>query len=114
MVQIGTKTMTNSSDQNTSISFTGLSGQPIAFFVRLTSSVSRSSSYRYYYVENVRYNGTNTNGRYFYRYNGTLTNDTSHYSFTYANGTLTISSSASRSAAGGSFYNGSYELVYIY
>jgi hypothetical protein len=112
--QIDTKTMTNSSDQNTSISFTGLSGQPIAFFVRLTSSVSRSSSYRYYYVENVRYDGTNTNGRYFYRYNGTLTNDTSHYSFTYANGTLTISSSASRSAAGGSFYNGSYELVYIY
>ena len=109
-----TTTMTNSNDQATSIQFTGLSGEPKWFFVRCTSQLSRSSSYSYYYVTAVRYNGTNHYGNYYRRSNGTFYNDTTHYSHTYSNGTLTVSSSASRGAAGGSFYNGNYELVYIY
>lgn len=109
-----TKTMTNDDSQATSIQFTGLSGQPKWFFVRCTSQLSRSSSYSYYFVTDIRYNGTNHNGNYYRRSNGTYYNDTSHYSHTYSNGTLTVSSSANRGAAGGSFYNGNYELVYIY
>ena len=111
---IGTKTLTNSTATATSLQFTSMLGQPKAFFLRLTAQIARSSSYRYYYVENVRYNGTNTNGRYFYQYNGTLYNDTTHYSYSYSGTTLTISSTGSQSGAGGSFYNGTYELVYIY
>lgn len=110
----GTKTMSNSNDQATSIQFTGLSGEPKWFFVRCSSQLTRSSSYSYYYVTAVRYNGTNHYGNYWRRSNGTFYNDTTHYSHTYSNGTLTVSSSASRGAAGGSFYSGSYELVYIY
>ena len=113
-VNIDTKTVTNNSASNTSISFTSLSGEPKAFFVRCTAQLTRSSSSSYYYVANFRYNGTNHNGNYWRMSNGTFYNDTSHYSHTYSNGTLTVSSSASRSAAGGSFYNGTYELVYIY
>ena len=109
-----TKTITNSNDQATSIQFTGLSGEPKWFFVRCAAQMSRSSSYSYYYITAVRYNGTNHYGNYWRRSNGTFYNDTTHYSHTYSNGTLTVSSSASRGAAGGSFYSGSYELVYIY
>lgn len=109
-----TTTMTNSNDQAKSIQFTNLSGEPKWFFVRCTSQLTRSSSYSYYYVTDIRYNGTNHNGNYYRRSNGTYYNDTSHYSHTYSNGTLTVSSSASRGSAGGSFYNGTYELVYIY
>ena len=109
-----TTTMTNSNDQAKSIQFTNLSGEPKWFFVRCTSQLTRSSSYSYYYVTDIRYNGTNHNGNYYRRSNGTFYNDTSHYSHTYSNGTLTVSSSASRGSAGGSFYNGTYELVYIY
>ena len=109
-----TTTITNSNDQATSIEFTGLSGEPKWFFVRCTSQLTRSSSYSYYYVTAVRYNGTNHYGNYYRRSNGSYYNDTSHYSHTYSNGTLTVSSSANRGAAGGSFHNGNYELVYIY
>lgn len=112
--QIGTATMSNSNNQATSISFTNLQGTPKAFFVRCTTSMSRSSSSRYYYVADMRYNGTNTQGNCFYMYNGQYANVTSGYSFTYSNGTLTLSSSGSRSGSPGSFYNGTYELIYIY
>ena len=111
---VGTGSVTNSSAANTSISFTNLSGTPKAFFVRFTGSLTRSSNSSYYYITAIRYNGTNTNGNYWRMSNGTFSNDTTHYSYTYSNGTLTVSSSASRSAAGGSFYNGTYELTYFY
>lgn len=111
---IGTASVTNSSDQNTSISFTNLKGTPIAFFVRLAAQLTRSSSYSYYYVTDVVYDGTNHKGNYYRRSSGAYYNDTSHYSHTYSGGTLTVSSSASRGAAGGSFYNSTYELTYIY
>lgn len=111
---VDTKTLTNSSDQATSLEFTGMKGTPKAFVLRCTSQLTRSSSYSYYYITAVRYNGTNTRGNYWRRSNGTFYNDTSHYSYSYSGTTLTISSSASRGAAGGSFYNGGYELVYVY
>ena len=112
--RIDTKTTTHSNEHATSLEFTSMKGLPIAFFLRCTSQLSRSSSYSYYYITAVRYNGTNTQGNYYRRSNGTYYADTTHYSYTYSGTTLTISSSASRGSAGGSFYNGSYELVYIY
>ena len=113
-----TATMTNSSNQNTSISFTLPSGRtPKAFFARLTSQVARNSSNRYYYVFDMRWDGSSTGGvagNQFYQYNGTLSNVTSGYSYSQTGTTFTLSSSGSRSAAPGSFYNGDYELVYVY
>ena len=113
-----TATMTNSSNQNTSISFTLPSGRtPKAFFARLTSQIARSSNSRYYYVFDMRWDGSSTGGvagNTFYMYNGTLTNVTSGYSYSQSGTTFTLSSTGSRSASPGSFYNGTYELVYVY
>lgn len=117
-VNIATATMTNSSNQNTSIEFTLPSGRtPKAFFARLTSQIARNSNSRYYYVFDMRWDGSSTGGvagNTFYMYNGTLTNVTSGYSYSQSNTTFTLSSTGSRSASPGSFYNGTYELVYIY
>lgn len=111
---VKTTTKTNSSNTATSISFTGLTGQPVAFFVRCATQM-QSSSTTYYYVSNMRYNGTNVNGNAF-RMGSTrqVTVVTSGYSYSYNNGTLTVSSSGNRTTAPGSFYNGTYELVYVY
>lgn len=115
---IATATMTNSSNQNTSIAFTLPSGRtPKAFFARLTSQIARNSNSRYYYVFDMRWDGSSTGGvagNTFYMYNGTLTNVTSGYSYSQSGTTFTLSSTGSRSASPGSFYNGDYELVYIY
>ncbi len=117
-VNIATETMTNSSNQNTSISFTLPSGRtPKAFFARLTSQIARNSNSRYYYVFDMRWDGSSTGGvagNTFYMYNGTLTNVTSGYSYSQSGTAFTLSSTGSRSASPGSFYNGTYELVYIY
>lgn len=112
-VNIDTKTVT-ASNRPTSLSFTGLLGQPKAFFVRCTASMSRSSNSTYYYVADMRYNGTNTTGNCWRMSNGNWTNITSGYSFTYSNGTLTVSSNGSTTTSPGCFYPGQYELVYIY
>ena len=118
---VATKTAT-ATNYPTSLSFTGLGGQPKAFFVRPTNSitVSTSSSSSYYYIVSMVYDGTNTKGSCL-RMGSTrnVSNITSGYSFTYSNGTLTLSTSAaSRSASPGAFYGGSggatYELVYVY
>lgn len=111
---VGTKTVTNSSATATSLAFTRLGGEPSAFFLKLNEQLTRNSSYSYYYITAVRYNGTNTHGSYWRMSNGTFYDDTTHYSFTYSNGTLTVKSSGARGSAGGSFYNGEYELTYIY
>lgn len=112
---VETITVSNSSNTATSLSFTGLQGEPIAFFVKCNTQVSSSGSTTYYYVTDMRYNGTNTYGTVF-RIGSTrrIQHVTSGYSFTYSNGTLTVSSSGSRTASPGSFYNGTYELTYIY
>lgn len=115
---IATATMTNSSNQNTSIDFTLPSGRtPKAFFARLTSQIARNSNSRYYYVYDMRWDGSSTGGvagNTFYMYNGTLTNVTSGYSYSQSGTTFTLSSTGSRSASPGSFFNGTYELVYVY
>lgn len=113
-VSIGTKSVTNSSATATSLAFSSLEGEPKAFFIRLAAALSRSSSYSYYYITAIRYNGSTTTGNYWRMSTGNFYNDTSHYSFTYSNGTLTATSSGARGSEGGSFYNGSYELVYVY
>lgn len=111
---VETKSYTNNDNTATSIQFTSLKGTPIAWFVRCATQM-QSSSTTYYYVSNMRYNGTNVYGNAF-RMGSTrqVTVVTSGYSYTYNNGTLTLTSSGNRTTAPGSFYNGSYELTYIY
>lgn len=112
---IDTKTAT-ASNYATSLAFTGMRGRPSAFFLRTTTQISSSGSTTYYYITDMRYNGTNTTGNCF-RIGSTrrVDNITNGYSWSYSGTTLTITSSASsRSASPGSFYNGTYELVYIY
>lgn len=111
---VDTKTVTNSAATNTSISFTGLSGTPKAYFVRTTTQLSRSSSSYYYYVADIVFDGTSTQGNVFDVRNGRYQDVGTGYSHTYSNGTLTLTSSGTRSASPGSFYNGTYELVYVY
>lgn len=113
-VNIDTKTVT-ASNYPTSLSFTGMNGEPKAFFLKATSQISSSGSTTYYYIINMRYNGTNTTGSVF-RIGSTrqVNHITSGYSWSYSGTTLTITSNASsRSASPGAFNNG-YELVYIY
>lgn len=113
-VNIDTKSMTNSSNQNTSISFSSMKGQPKAFFVRCTATLSRQSSNTYYYVADMVYDGDTTKGNMHARSNGQYSNITSGYSWSYSGTTLTLTSSGARNTSPGSFYNGTYELVYIY
>ena len=113
-----TATMTNSSNQAQSINFTLPSGRtPKAFFARLTSQIARNSSSRYYYVFDMRWDGSSTGGvagNTFYMYSGTLSNVTSGYSRSQSGTTFTLSTTGTRSTSPGSFYNGTYELVYVY
>lgn len=115
-VNVATKTL-NVSSVASSISFTSLLGTPKAFFVRCTTTLSRNSSNRYYYVADMRWDGSATGGvagNRWYMYNGQYSNITSGYSYSYSNGTLTLSSTGSQSASPGAFYAGTYELVYVY
>ena len=112
--QVDTKTIT-ASNYPVSIQFTSMKGEPKAFFLRCTSQISSSGSTTYYYIIDMRYNGTNTTGNCF-RIGSTrrVDNITSGYSWSYSGTTLTITSSASsRSASPGAFNNG-YELTYFY
>lgn len=115
---IATVTMTNSNNQAQSIDFTLPSGRtPKAFFARLTTQVQRNSSNRYYFVFCMRWDGSSSGGvagTRFYQYSGQLTNVTSGYSFSQNGTTFTLETTGSRSTSPGSFYNGTYELVYIY
>ena len=110
---IDTKTVT-ASNRPSSLSFTSMKGQPIAWFLKATFTMTSSSS-TYYYVDSMRYNGTNVTGRLFQMGSTRQTmNVTSGYSYTYSGTTLTISSTGNRTTSPGCFYNGSYELVYVY
>lgn len=115
-VQIDTKTLTVGSNYPVSIQFTSMKGTPKVWFLRCTTQLSFGST-TYYYVADMRYNGTNTTGN-CVRMGNTrrLDNITSGYSYSYSGTTLTISSNASsRSASPGAFYStGVYELVYVY
>lgn len=115
-VQTDTKTAT-ASDYPTSLSFTGMQGEPKMFTVRLNTAVSSSGSTTYYYIVDITSHGaTSVHGNVF-RIGSTrqVNNITSGYSWSYSGTTLTITSSAaSRSASPGAFYSGSYELFYVY
>ena len=113
--QLDTATAT-ASNYPTSLNFTGLKGEPVAFAIRCASSITSSGNTSYYYVINMTYDGTSTKGNAF-RVGSTraVNNITSGYSWSYSDTTLTAkSSAASRSASPGAFYSGTYELVYVY
>ena len=114
-VSTDTKTAT-ASNYPTSLSFSSMKGQPKMFTVRLNAQVSSSGNTTYYYIVDIVSHGTTTHGNCF-RIGSTrrVDNITSGYSWSYSGTTLTITSSAaSRSASPGAFYNGSYELMYVY
>lgn len=116
-VTVKTTTMSNTSATATQIQFTSLTGQPKAFFCRCTSNLSRNSSNRYYYIADIRWDGSSTGGvvgNKYYVYNGQYSNQTTGYSQSYSNGTLTLTTTGSQTASPGSFFNGTYELVYVY
>lgn len=110
-------TSKTSSSNSTSISFSGLSGEPKFFFIQQTANISltsTSSSTRY--VASVFFDGTSMSGVYFRLSSNRAANtsyDSSDYTKSYSNGTLTISSNSS--STGGYFRSGvSYKLVYCY
>ena len=109
-----TKTVT-ASNRPSSLSFTNMKGQPIMWALRATFTMTSSSS-TYYYVDSMRGIGTsNVQGRLF-RMGSTRETQavTTGYSASYSNGTFTVTSSGNRTTSPGCFYNGSYELVYVY
>lgn len=115
-VQTDTKTET-ASNYPTSLSFTGMKGEPKMFTVRLNAQVSSSGSTTYYYIVDITSHGSGTVHGNCFRIGSTrrVDNITSGYSWSYSGTTLTITSNASsRSASPGAFYNGSYELLYVY
>lgn len=104
---IGKVSVTPSSN-STSISFSGLSGEPKMFSICPTGNVSLSSSSRY--VTGVQFDGSTMRG--LYSNNSTATHSTSYFTKTYSNGTLTIRTSSSTN--GGYFRSGvAYQLVYV-
>ena len=117
-ISVATTTWNNSSNTTTSHQFTGLSGTPKFAVLRCTSQLTRSSSNTYYYIADIVWNGTNAYGNYHLRSNGSYNNVASDAAtkFTVTTGTnsITFTSGGSRSGAPGSFYNGTYELTYIY
>lgn len=113
-INVATTTWTNSSSTATTHTFTGLLGTPKAAFLRCTSSLSRSSNSSNYFVADMRWTGTATAGNSFRRSNGTFANVTSGYSFTASGTSLTVTTSGTSTSNPGSFYNGGYELTYVY
>lgn len=111
---VATTTWSNSSNTTTSHQFTGLSGTPIAAFLRCTSSLSRSSNSSNYFVADMVWNGSTCKGNSFRRSNGTYANVTSGYSVTTGTNSITFTSNGTSTTNPGSFYNGSYELLYAY
>lgn len=114
-VNADTKTVT-ASNYPVSLNFTNMKGRPKMFVLRLNASISSSGNSTYYYIVDITSHGTTTHGNCF-RVGSTrqVTSVTSGYSWSYSGTTLTITSSAtSRSASPGAFYNGSYELMYVY
>ena len=116
-VNVATTTWTNSTNTVTSHQFTGLSGTPKAAFLRCTSSLTRSSSSTNYFIADIRWDGSTTGGvagNSYRRSNGNYANVTSGYSVSTSSNSITFTSNGSSTANPGSFYNGTYELTYVY
>ena len=114
---VDTKTVTASNRPST-LSFTSMKGEPIMFALKATFTMTSSSS-TYYYVDSMR--GYLSNGSYsvqgrLFRMGSTRQTEQvqTGYSATYSGGTLTLTSTGNRTTSPGCFYNGSYELVYVY
>ncbi len=97
-----------------SLSWTGLLGEPKAFFIHNTqSSLSLSSTTKRLIC--VYYDGETTYGVFAYKgtSNGIINHTSNYYSWTYSNGTLTANCSSTSN--GGSFTSGNhYMLLYVY
>lgn len=90
----------------TSVTFTGLSEEPSYFSCIFKSNFSTSSGYQRVIV--VVYDGTSTYGM---EMDSSAKASTEHWSYTYSNGSLTISSDGTN--AGGYFHQpGYYQLTY--
>ena len=114
---VDTKTVT-ASNRPSSLAFSSLSGQPKMFALKATFTMT-SSSTTYYYVDSMRgyleNNAYSVQGRLFQMGSTRQTvHVTSGYSASWSGNTLTLTSTGSRTASPGCFYNGSYELVYVY
>ena len=115
---VATKSVT-ASNRPSSLAFSSLSGQPIMFALKATFTMTSSSS-TYYYVDSMRgylSSGSYTvQGRLFQMGSTRQTvNVQTGYSASWnSNGTLTLTSTGNRTTSPGCFYNGSYELVYVY
>ena len=114
---VDTKTVTASNRPST-LSFSSMKGEPIMFALKATFTMTSSSS-TYYYVDSMR--GYLSNGSYtvqgrLFRMGSTrqTENVTSGYSASYSGTTLTLTSTGNRTTSPGCYYNGSYELVYVY
>ena len=114
---VDTKTVTASNRPST-ISFSSMKGEPIMFALKATFTMTSSSS-TYYYVDSMR--GYLSNGSYtvqgrLFRMGSTRQTEQvqTGYSATYSGGTLTLTSTGNRTTSPGCYYNGSYELVYVY
>ena len=114
---VDTKTVTASNRPST-LSFTSMKGEPIMFALKATFTMTSSSS-TYYYVDSMR--GYLSNGSYsvqgrLFRMGSTRQTEQvqTGYSATYSGGTLTLTSTGNRTTSPGCYYNGSYELVYVY
>ena len=107
---IGTVNMKPSSN-STSISFSGLSGEPKMFAICPTGNITLGSTR---YVTGVVYDGTTTRGTYGYRSGSSATSyhSASYFTWAYDNGTLTVRTNSSTN--GGNFTSSAtYQLVYI-
>ena len=112
-MEIGTAEVTPTSNA-TSVSFTGLKGEPKLFSIIAAEDVTLSTSRN---VDSIVYDGTNTVGRYGYKSGSTSSATTKTtfvaqaYTWEYADGTLTVKVSSATS--GGYFKsNTTYTLTY--
>lgn len=109
-VSIGTKTVTPTS--TSSVSFTGLSGQPTAFIITYTGTLAEGNK-----ISTIMYDGTKIDGQYMTTTSNwgsttkNITYNSNSFTYTYNNGTLQINSSNSNIQF---VTTTSYKLVYIY
>ena len=111
---VATKTATLSAVGQT-LSFTSLSGTPKYWFVKTTSQISSSGSTTIYYITDGFWDGTSVKGNSF-RIGSTrrIYSWTSGVTQSYSGGTLTITGGSATGSSPGQFFNGNYELTYVY
>lgn len=111
---VATKTATLSAVGQT-LSFTSLSGTPKYWFVKTTSQISSSGSTTIYYITDGFWDGTSVKGNSF-RIGSTrrIYSWTSGVTQSYSSGTLTITGGSATGSSPGQFFNGTYELTYVY